>query len=137
MQITSLEIANLRIVEQLDLSPGPGLNFIQGPNGAGKTTTIRVILGLLRRSGGQSTILGYDSMRDTYAIRERVGYIAQQFALPPDMTVMENMRFFANVHGVSSKKRRRSSCASSCRPMSSRIRWRRRSRGGFRWRARS
>jgi ABC-2 type transport system ATP-binding protein len=77
-----------------------------GPDGAGKTTTIRVILGLLRRSGGQSTILGYDSMRDTYAIRERVGYIAQQFALPPDMTVMENMRFFANVHGVSSRKQR-------------------------------
>jgi ABC-2 type transport system ATP-binding protein len=77
-----------------------------GPDGAGKTTTIRVILGLLRRSGGQSTILGYDSMRDTYAIRERVGYIAQQFALPPDMTVMENMRFFADVHGVSPKKQR-------------------------------
>lgn len=77
-----------------------------GPDGAGKTTTVRVILGLLRRSGGQSTILGYDSMRDTYDIRERVGYIAQQFALPPDMTVMENMRFFANVHGVSLKEQR-------------------------------
>jgi ABC-2 type transport system ATP-binding protein len=71
-----------------------------GPDGAGKTTATRVILGLLRRTGGQSTILGYDSMRDTYAIRERVGYIAQQFSLPPDMTVIENMRFFANVHGV-------------------------------------
>jgi ABC-2 type transport system ATP-binding protein len=77
-----------------------------GPDGAGKTTTVRVILGLLRRSGGQSTILGYDSMRDTYAIRERVGYIAQQFALPPDMTVMENMQFFANVHGVRRKEQR-------------------------------
>ncbi len=72
-----------------------------GPDGAGKTTATRVILGLLRRSGGQSAILGYDSMRDTYKIRERVGYIAQQFSLPPDMTVIENMRFFANVHGVS------------------------------------
>jgi ABC-2 type transport system ATP-binding protein len=72
-----------------------------GPDGAGKTTTTRVILGLLRRSGGQSTVLGYDSMRDPYAIRERVGYVAQQFALPPDLTVMENMRFFADLHGVS------------------------------------
>ena len=71
-----------------------------GPDGAGKTTTTRVILGLLRRTSGESSILGYDSMRDTYAIRERVGYIAQQFALPPDMTVMENMRFFADLHGV-------------------------------------
>jgi ABC-2 type transport system ATP-binding protein len=72
-----------------------------GPDGAGKTTTTRVILGLLRRTAGESGVLGYDSMRDTYKIRERVGYIAQQFALPSDMTVMENMRFFANVQGVS------------------------------------
>jgi len=78
-----------------------------GPDGAGKTTTIRVILGLLRRTAGESTILGYDSMRDTYAIRERVGYIAQQFALPPDLTVMENMRFFADVHGVSAEDQAR------------------------------
>ncbi len=77
-----------------------------GPDGAGKTTTTRVILGLLKRSGGESRILGYDSMRDTYEIRERVGYIAQQFALPADLTVLENMRFFANVHGVSREKQR-------------------------------
>ena len=72
-----------------------------GPDGAGKTTMTRVILGLLTRTGGESSILGFDSMRDVYQIRERVGYIAQQFALAPDMTVMENMRFFANVQGVS------------------------------------
>jgi ABC-2 type transport system ATP-binding protein len=78
-----------------------------GPDGAGKTTTIRVILGLLTRTGGESSILGYDSMRDIYDIREHVGYIAQQFALPPDMTVEENMRFFANVQGVSREGQRR------------------------------
>jgi ABC-2 type transport system ATP-binding protein len=77
-----------------------------GPDGAGKTTTTRVILGLLQRTAGESRILGYDSMRDTYAIRERVGYIAQQFTLPPDMTVMENMRFFANIQGVSREEQR-------------------------------
>ena len=77
-----------------------------GPDGAGKTTTTRVILGLLRRTAGESRIMGYDSMRDTYAIRERVGYIAQQFSLPPDMTVMENMRFFANVQGVSPEEQK-------------------------------
>ncbi|MBN1878026.1 MAG: ABC transporter ATP-binding protein, partial [Anaerolineae bacterium] len=63
-------------------------------------------LGLLSRTGGESTILGFDSMHDTYPIRERVGYIAQQFSLPPDMTVMENMRFFANVHGVSREEQK-------------------------------
>ena len=78
-----------------------------GPDGAGKTTTTRVILGLLKRTAGESSILGYDSMRDTYKIRERVGYIAQQFALPGDLTVMENMQFFANVQGVSREEQRR------------------------------
>jgi ABC-2 type transport system ATP-binding protein len=77
-----------------------------GPDGAGKTTLTRVILGLLQRTGGESRVLGYDSMDDTYAIRERVGYIAQQFALPPDLTVMENMRFFADVQGVSPQDQR-------------------------------
>ncbi len=72
-----------------------------GPDGAGKSTTTRVILGLLTRTAGESTILGFDSMRDTYAIRERVGYIAQQNVLPADLTVMENMRFFAGVQCVS------------------------------------
>ena len=78
-----------------------------GPDGAGKTTTTRTILGLLTRTAGESHILGYDSMRDTYDIRERVGYIAQQFALPGDLTVMENMRFFANVQGVSREEQRK------------------------------
>ncbi len=77
-----------------------------GPDGAGKTTTVRVILGLLSRTSGESEILGFDSMRDIYAIRERVGYIAQQFALPGDLTVMENMRFFANIQGVSREAQR-------------------------------
>ncbi len=78
-----------------------------GPDGAGKTTTTRVILGLLSRSAGESSILGYDSMRDTYAIRERVGYIAQQFALPADLTVLESLRFFARIQGVSGEDQRR------------------------------
>ncbi len=78
-----------------------------GPDGAGKTTMTRVILGLLSRTTGESSILGYDSMRDPYQIRERVGYIAQQFALPGDLTVMENMRFFARVQGVGREEQRR------------------------------
>src|SRR5579859_5342358 len=85
-------------VDHLSLSVAPGETYgLIGPDGAGKTTTIRVILGLLTRTDGESSILGFDSIRDTYAIRERVGYIAQQFALPADLTVMENMRFFAGV----------------------------------------
>ena len=94
-------------VNGVDLQVRQGETFgLIGPDGAGKTTTIRVILGLLTRTSGESRILGYDSMRDTYAIRERVGYIAQQFTLPPDLSVMENMRFFANVQGVRRRDQR-------------------------------
>ncbi len=78
-----------------------------GPDGAGKTTTTRVILGLLKRTAGESSVLGYDSMRNTYEIRERVGYIAQQFALPADLTVQENMRFFADIQDVSAEEQQR------------------------------
>jgi ABC-2 type transport system ATP-binding protein len=89
-------------VDHLSLQVAPGETFgLIGPDGAGKTTTVRVILGLMTRTAGESAILGFDSMRDTYAIRERVGYIAQQNVLPADLTVMENMRFFAGVQNVS------------------------------------
>ena len=95
-------------VNGVDLQVRRGETFgLIGPDGAGKTTTTRVILGLLTRTEGESTVLGYDSMRDTYDIREQVGYIAQQFALPADMTVMENMRFFADIQGVGWKGQRR------------------------------
>jgi ABC-2 type transport system ATP-binding protein len=95
----------LNAVDSLTLEVARGETYgLLGPDGAGKTTTTRVILGLLSRSSGQSSILGFDSMRDTYAIRERVGYIAQQFVLPTDLTVIENMRFFASVQGMSQKQ---------------------------------
>ena len=90
-----------RAVDQLSLQVAPGETYgLIGPDGAGKTTTTRVILGLLYRTAGESSILGFDSMNDMYKIRERVGYIAQQFALPPTLTVMENMSFFAGIQGV-------------------------------------
>jgi len=95
-------------VDHVDLQVTSGETFgLIGPDGAGKTTLTRVILGLLTRTAGESSVLGYDSMRDAYAIRERVGYIAQAFALPPDMSVMENMRFFANVQGVGRRQQRK------------------------------
>src|SRR5512142_1664434 len=91
----------INAVDHLDLAVRPGETYgLIGPDGAGKTTTIRVVLGLLTRTEGESSILGLDSMHDTYQIRERIGYIAQQFVLPADLTVMENMLFFAKIQGV-------------------------------------
>ncbi|HLO28856.1 MAG TPA: ABC transporter ATP-binding protein [Anaerolineales bacterium] len=83
-----------------DVKAGETFGLI-GPDGAGKTTTTRVLLGLLSRSQGESAVQGFDSVRDMYQIRERVGYIAQQFSLPPSLTVMENMLFFAGIQCVS------------------------------------
>ncbi len=95
-------------VDHVSLQVAPGETYgLIGPDGAGKTTTTRVILGLLSRTEGESSILGFDSMRDTYEIRERVGYIAQQFVLPADLTVMENMLFFAGVQSMSLEQRRK------------------------------
>jgi ABC-2 type transport system ATP-binding protein len=89
-------------VDHISLQVERGETFgLIGPDGAGKSTTFRVILGLLKRDGGESSILGYDSMRNVYSIREETGYIAQQFSLPDDMTVLENIRFFADLHGIS------------------------------------
>ncbi len=89
----------------LEVKHGETFGLI-GPDGAGKSTSVRVILGLLSRTGGKSSILGFDSAKDIYAIRERTGYIAQQFTLPQDMTVIENMRFFADMHGLNSTEQK-------------------------------
>ena len=98
----------LTAIDNLSLQVRPGETYgLIGPDGAGKTTTIRVVLGLLTRTRGESSILGLDSMRDTYEIRERIGYIAQQFVLPADLTVMENMNFFAKIQGVEPDQRKK------------------------------
>jgi ABC-2 type transport system ATP-binding protein len=90
-------------IDHISLQVEQGETFgLIGPDGAGKSTTLRVILGLLKRDYGESSILGFDSMRDVYSIREQTGYIAQQFNLPDDMTVLENIRFFADLHGIPS-----------------------------------
>jgi ABC-2 type transport system ATP-binding protein len=88
-------------IDHISLQVKQGETFgLIGPDGAGKSTTLRVILGLLKRDHGKSSILGFDSMRDVYSIREQTGYISQQFNLPDDMTVLENIRFFADLHGI-------------------------------------
>jgi ABC-2 type transport system ATP-binding protein len=95
-------------VDRLSLQVRPGETYgLIGPDGAGKTTATRAILGLLIRTSGESSILGFDSMRDSYQLRGRVGYIAQQFALPPNLTVMENMHFFADLHGVNRQEQKK------------------------------
>ena len=98
----------VRAVDHLTLQVAPGETYgLIGPDGAGKTTTMRTILGLFSRTQGESSVMGFDSMRDMYQIRERVGYIAQQFSLPPNLTVMENMCFFADTQSVSIEQQKK------------------------------
>lgn len=99
---------SVNAVDQLSLHVALGETYgLIGPDGAGKSTTTRVLIGLLTRTAGTSSILGFDSMNDTYEIRERIGYIAQQNVLPADLTVLENMQFFASVQGVSQADQKR------------------------------
>jgi len=82
-----------------ELSRGEIFGFL-GANGAGKTTTMRMLCGLVRPTAGKSTIEGADTWRDRYRVRRKFGYMAQKFSLYPDLTVLENMRFFAGAYRV-------------------------------------
>jgi ABC-2 type transport system ATP-binding protein len=82
-------------VDDLSMSIPRGEIFgFLGANGAGKTTTIRMLCGLTKPSGGQARIGGRDSWHDRRHVRQQFGYVAQKFSLYPDLTVLENLRFF-------------------------------------------
>jgi len=77
-----------------------------GPNGSGKTTTLRMLCGLLTPDAGQGTCLGFDLRRQSNEIKRRTGYMTQRFSLYEDLTVEENLDFYAGIYGVPRGQRR-------------------------------
>jgi ABC-2 type transport system ATP-binding protein len=78
-----------------------------GPDGAGKTTTIRMLIGLLKPDSGNAKILGYDLRTQKNKIKNEIGYLSQKFSLYGDLTIDENIEFFAEIHGVKDFEARR------------------------------
>ncbi|MFL5289083.1 MAG: ATP-binding cassette domain-containing protein [Rhodopila sp.] len=76
-----------------------------GPNGAGKSTTFRMLCGLLRPSAGRARVAGQDLLNASAAARSRIGYMAQRFSLYAELSVQENLRFFARVYGLNRQAR--------------------------------
>jgi ABC-2 type transport system ATP-binding protein len=106
IEITSLtrDYKKIHAVDGLTLAIEPGELFgLVGPDGAGKTTTLRLLAGLLDVTEGKATILGFDLRTKAEEIKPHVGYMAQQFSLYSELSVMENLQFFAELFDVAPK----------------------------------
>src|SRR5262245_57889044 len=93
-------------VDHIDLRVAPGTVFgFLGPNGAGKSTTIRMLCGILRPTSGRGVVGGFDITRQSEAVKSRIGYMSQKFSLYEDLTVEENLLFFAGIYSVQGEAR--------------------------------
>lgn len=99
---------NITAVKGVSYSIAKGEMFgLVGPDGAGKTTTIRMLTGLLRPDSGNAEVLGYDLLKQQNLIKNEIGYLSQKFSLYGDLTIDENIEFFADIHGVKNFEDRR------------------------------
>ncbi len=88
----------------LDIAPGEIYGLI-GPDGAGKTTTIRMLAGVMKPTAGTARVSGFDVARQAEELRHQVGYMAQRFSLYGDLSVRENIEFYADIFGVRGAER--------------------------------
>jgi ABC-2 type transport system ATP-binding protein len=101
-QELSIKFGNFTAVDRVSLVVEEGEIFgFLGPNGSGKTTFIKALCGLLQPAFGKGTVLGFDCVTEAEQIRQRVGYMSQKFSLYEDLSVLENIEFYAGVYGLS------------------------------------
>ncbi len=99
---------DLVAVDHLDLTVAPGEAFaLVGPDGAGKTTTMRLLTGIMDPDEGRAEVLGFDTVAEAERIKEQIGYMPQRFGLYDDLTVAENIAFYADIYQVSRAERDR------------------------------
>jgi len=98
--------ASIEAIRGFDLKLYSGeMHGLIGPDGAGKTTLLRILCGLLVADEGEVRVLGFDPVREQQRIKDSIGYMPQRFSLYPDLTVAENMRFYADIYGVPKSER--------------------------------
>jgi ABC-2 type transport system ATP-binding protein len=106
MKEVSRRFGAVTAVDRLSLSVTAGEIFgLVGPDGAGKTTTLRLLCGLLDPTEGEIRIAGHDVRKELNLVKDQIGYMAQRFGLYADLSVEENMRFYADLYGISRVER--------------------------------
>ena len=111
--MNAIEVSNLvkvfgesKAIDGLSFNVSEGEIFgLVGPDGAGKTTTMRLLTSIMEPTSGDAWIMGKHIVKEAEAIKEEIGYMSQRFGLYPDLTVMENINFYADIYGVPRKNR--------------------------------
>lgn len=102
----SKRFKDITAVDRLTISVAEGELFgLVGSDGAGKTTTMRMLVGIMDPSEGQAWVAGRHTVKEAEPLKDDIGYMSQRFALYPDLSVMENLHFYADIHGLNRKDR--------------------------------